>query len=154
MNRECLRHCGATLRICGLLRMTSSPPMWSLVGRLHAISPASSHKRRPSAGPWGEFWVSGECRDTIGSGILRTSGGIARHLGSYGFILAVCIFGGVYALSCTLAVTELETMLPFAGGWYVYSRRGHGRFPRISGGIERCRGADGFEASQPQIASD
>ena len=66
--------------------------------------------------------------DTIGSGILRTPGEIAGHLGSYGFILAAWIVGGVYALFCTLSVTELGTMLPFAGGWYVYSRRAMGDF--------------------------
>ena len=66
--------------------------------------------------------------DTIGSGILRTPGEIAGHFGSYGFILAVWILGGVYALFCTLSVTELGTMLPFAGGWYVYSRRAMGDF--------------------------
>ncbi len=66
--------------------------------------------------------------DTIGSGILRTPGEIAGHLGSYGAILVVWILGGVYALFCTFSVTELGTMLPFAGGWYVYSRRAMGDF--------------------------
>ncbi len=66
--------------------------------------------------------------DTIGSGILRTPGEVAAHLRSYGFILTVWILGGVYALFCTLSVTELGTMLPFAGGWYVYSRRAMGDF--------------------------
>lgn len=66
--------------------------------------------------------------DTIGSGILRTPGEIAAHLGSYGFIVAVWLVGGLYALFCTLSVTELGTMLPFAGGWYVYSRRALGNY--------------------------
>lgn len=64
--------------------------------------------------------------ETIASGILRTPGEVAGHLGSYGLILAVWILGGVYAFVCTLSVTELGTMLPFAGGWYVYSRRAMG----------------------------
>ena len=75
------------------------------------------------------FGVAVIVGDTIGSGILRTPGEIAGHLESYGFILTVWILGGVYALFCTLSVTELGTMLPFAGGWYVYSRRAMGDFP-------------------------
>jgi APA family basic amino acid/polyamine antiporter len=66
--------------------------------------------------------------ETIGSGILRTPGDVAAHLGSPGFILAAWIIGGVYAFLCTLAVTELGTMLPLAGGWYVYSRRAFGEY--------------------------
>src|SRR5882724_11697904 len=65
---------------------------------------------------------------TIGSGILRTPGEIAAHLGNSGLIIAVWIIGGVYAFFCTLAVTELGTMLPQAGGWYVYSRRAFGEY--------------------------
>lgn len=41
-----------------------------------------------------------------------------------GFILAVWTLGGVYALFCTLSMTELGTAPPLAGEWYVY------RFPR------------------------
>lgn len=66
--------------------------------------------------------------DTIGSGILRTPGEIAAHLGSYGIIIAVWLAGGLYALFSTLSVTELGTMLPFAGGWYIYSRRALGDY--------------------------
>ena len=66
--------------------------------------------------------------DTIGSGILRTPGEIAADLGSYGWIIAVWLLGGAYALFCTVSVTELGTMLPFAGGWYVYSRKAFGEY--------------------------
>jgi APA family basic amino acid/polyamine antiporter len=65
---------------------------------------------------------------TIGSGILRTPGEIAAHLGSYGWIVAIWIVGGIYALFGTVSVTELGTMLPQAGGWYVYSLRAFGRY--------------------------
>jgi APA family basic amino acid/polyamine antiporter len=66
--------------------------------------------------------------DTIGTGIFRTPGQIAAHLGYSAFIVAAWIIGGVYAFFCTLAVTELGTMLPHAGGWYVYSRRAFGDY--------------------------
>ena len=66
--------------------------------------------------------------DTIGTGIFRTPGEIAGHLGSYDLLIAAWVLGGVYAFFCTLAVTELGTMLPLAGGWYVYSRRAFGNY--------------------------
>jgi len=66
--------------------------------------------------------------ETIGTGILRTPGDVAAHLGRPGFIVAIWMVGGVYAFLCTLAVTELGTMLPLAGGWYVYARRAIGEY--------------------------
>lgn len=42
--------------------------------------------------------------------------------------MAVWVLGGVYAMLGTLSVVELGTMLPGAGGWYVYSRRSFGDF--------------------------
>jgi APA family basic amino acid/polyamine antiporter len=62
----------------------------------------------------------------IGSGILRTPGLVAAQLRSPGIIVAVWLLGGLYAFCCTLSVIELGTMLPRAGGWYVYSRRAFG----------------------------
>jgi APA family basic amino acid/polyamine antiporter len=66
--------------------------------------------------------------ETIGTGIFRTPGEIAGHLGNSMYILAAWVVGGVYAFFCTLAVTELGTMLPKAGGWYVFSRRAFGNY--------------------------
>ena len=66
--------------------------------------------------------------NTIGTGSLRTPGEIAAHLGSYSSVMAVWLAGGLYALFCTLGVAEFGTMLPFAGGWYVYSRRAFGDY--------------------------
>ena len=66
--------------------------------------------------------------DTIGSGILRTPGEVAAGLGNSASIIAVWVIGGIYAFLCTLSVTELGTMLPQAGGWYVYSRRAFGEY--------------------------
>jgi APA family basic amino acid/polyamine antiporter len=65
---------------------------------------------------------------TIGTGILRTPGEVAAGLQSSGLVMAVWALGGIYAFFCTLAVTELGTMLPQAGGWYVYSRRAFGPY--------------------------
>jgi APA family basic amino acid/polyamine antiporter len=66
--------------------------------------------------------------NTIGVGILRTPGEIAARLQSPFLVIALWIVGGVYAFFCTLAVTELGTALPLAGGWYVYSRRAFGEY--------------------------
>jgi len=64
----------------------------------------------------------------IGSGILRAPGLVAAQLRSPKLVLAVWLIGGIYAFCCTLSVTELGTMLPRAGGWYVFSRRAFGDY--------------------------
>jgi APA family basic amino acid/polyamine antiporter len=63
---------------------------------------------------------------TLGIGILRTPGLVARQLGSPGSILLVWLVGGVYTLLCSVCLTELGTALPQAGGYYVYARRTFG----------------------------
>ena len=72
------------------------------------------------------FGIAVGVGNTIGTGILRTPGEVARYLGSASLVFAVWILGGVYALLCSSSVTELGTMLPRAGGWYVYSHRAFG----------------------------
>src|SRR5215469_9808045 len=65
---------------------------------------------------------------TVGSGILRTPGEVAAQLRSPWLIIAIWLLGGVYAFFGTVAVTELATMLPQEGGWYVYSRAAFGEY--------------------------
>jgi Amino acid permease len=43
-------------------------------------------------------------------------------------VVAVWALGGVYVFFCTVSVTELATMLPREGGWYVYSRKAFGKY--------------------------
>ncbi len=74
------------------------------------------------------FGVAVTLGSTIGIGILRTPGTVAAQLGSIRLVVAIWIVGGVYALFGTLAVAELATMLPQAGGWYVYARRALGEY--------------------------
>src|ERR1700751_3518608 len=64
---------------------------------------------------------------TIGGGILRTPGEVAGYMGTAGLTSAIWLVGGVYTLLCSGAVSELATMLPRAGGWYVYSERAFGK---------------------------
>ena len=63
---------------------------------------------------------------TIGIGILRTPGLVAGQLGAAPTILAVWFAGGLYTLLGAVCFTELGTMLPAAGGYYVYARRAFG----------------------------
>jgi APA family basic amino acid/polyamine antiporter len=62
----------------------------------------------------------------IGVGILRTPGEVAGHLGDARLILVMWLAGGIYALLAAASVTELGTMLPETGGYFVFSRRAFG----------------------------
>ena len=74
------------------------------------------------------FGVAVVIGGTIGSGILRTPGEVAAQLRAPWLIIGVWLLGGLYAVLCTLAVTELATTYPVAGGWFVYSRRAFGKY--------------------------
>ena len=63
---------------------------------------------------------------TLGIGILRTPGLVAGQLPNAAAILAVWIAGGLYTLVGAICLAELGTMLPEAGGYYVYARRAFG----------------------------
>jgi APA family basic amino acid/polyamine antiporter len=63
---------------------------------------------------------------TIGVGILRTPGLVAGHLFSGAAILVAWLVGGVYTLLGAVCLAELGAMVPRAGGYYVYARRGFG----------------------------
>ena len=74
------------------------------------------------------FGVAVIVGNTIGSGILLTPGEIAAHLRNPWLIFAAWSAGGVFAFFCTQSVAELGTMLPQAGGWFVYARRAFGEY--------------------------
>jgi len=63
---------------------------------------------------------------TIGVGILRTPGLVAGHLPSGAAILVLWLVGGLYTLLGSVCLAELGTMVPQAGGYYAYARRGFG----------------------------
>jgi APA family basic amino acid/polyamine antiporter len=62
----------------------------------------------------------------IGVGILRIPGEVAAHLANTWLILGLWLAGGVYAMLAAISVTELGTMLPETGGYFVFSRRAFG----------------------------
>jgi basic amino acid/polyamine antiporter, APA family len=63
---------------------------------------------------------------TIGVGILRTPGLVAAQLVTPTLILFTWIVGGLYTLLGVACLAELGTMMPAAGGYYVYARRAFG----------------------------
>jgi basic amino acid/polyamine antiporter, APA family len=65
---------------------------------------------------------------TIGVGILRNPGGVAEQLGAVWLIVLAWTLGGVYCLLGANYTAELATMMPKAGGFYVFSERAFGRY--------------------------
>ena len=66
---------------------------------------------------------------TIGMGILRTPGEVAKQLPTPTLFIGVWILGGVYALLGAISVAELGAMMPEAGGEYVFLREAYGDLP-------------------------
>jgi APA family basic amino acid/polyamine antiporter len=66
--------------------------------------------------------------NTIGAGILRTPGDVAKQLPQPTLFIAVWIAGATYALVGANAVAELGTMLPRSGGQYIYARHALGDY--------------------------
>ena len=63
---------------------------------------------------------------TLGIGILRAPGLVAGQVSKPSIILALWLAGGLYTLLGAVCLAELGTMLPQAGGYYVYARRTFG----------------------------
>ncbi len=62
----------------------------------------------------------------VGVGILTTSGYIIRSTESPQTLLLLWVIGGVVSLAGALTFAELATLLPHAGGDYVFVRRAYG----------------------------
>lgn len=65
---------------------------------------------------------------TVGVGILRSPGPVAGLLEVPWLIILAWSLGGVYCLLGANYLTELATMIPKAGGFYVYAERAFGRY--------------------------
>jgi APA family basic amino acid/polyamine antiporter len=63
---------------------------------------------------------------TLGVGILRQPGPVASYLREPWLIMAMWLGGAVYSLLGVLNVAELATMMPRAGGFYVFARESLG----------------------------
>jgi basic amino acid/polyamine antiporter, APA family len=58
----------------------------------------------------------------IGSGIFIVSADIARNVGSSGFLILTWVITGILTICAALSYGELASMMPRAGGQYVYLR--------------------------------
>lgn len=65
----------------------------------------------------------------IGSGIFIVPAVVAQNVPFLGGIALVWVVGGLFSLAGALTLAELGTMLPSAGGPYVYLRAAFGRLP-------------------------
>src|SRR5205814_10485085 len=74
------------------------------------------------------FGVAVSVGGTIGAGILRTPGTVAAQLRSAPLMMLAWFAGGIYALVCTISVSELATAVPEEGGWCVFARRAFGGY--------------------------
>jgi len=75
---------------------------------------------------------------TIGSGIFRTPGLVARQLGRPWLTFIAWLLGGALAFLGALCFAELATRHPKAGGKYVYAREAFG--PRAGFVVGWCEG--------------
>jgi APA family basic amino acid/polyamine antiporter len=62
----------------------------------------------------------------IGSGIFAVSVGIAKDVGSSGWLILVWLVSGVMTIIGALSYAELASMFPHAGGQYVFLREAYG----------------------------
>jgi basic amino acid/polyamine antiporter, APA family len=62
----------------------------------------------------------------IGSGIFIVSADIARDVGSTGWLLLIWVFTGVLTIIGALSFAELASMMPHAGGQYIFLREAYG----------------------------
>ena len=63
---------------------------------------------------------------------------IAEQLGSVWLIMLAWLLGGVYCLLTANYLAELATMIPKAGGYYVYAERAFGRYGGFVVGWSDC----------------
>ena len=61
----------------------------------------------------------------IGSGIFIVSADIARNLGSGGWLLMAWLIAGLMTIMAALSYGELASLIPNAGGQYVYLREAY-----------------------------
>ncbi len=62
----------------------------------------------------------------IGSGVFIVTAGMARNLGSSGWLLMLWVLTGILTVAAALSYGELAGMMPKAGGQYIYIQRAYG----------------------------
>jgi len=74
------------------------------------------------------FGIAVVVGETVGVGIMRTSGQTAGRLGDPALIYLVWVGVGIFVLMVANTLAELATAIPKAGGPYVYVRRAFGDY--------------------------
>src|ERR1044072_4503596 len=74
------------------------------------------------------FGLAGTLGGTIGMGILRTPGEVAKQLPTPTLFIGIWIVGGLYALLGAISVAELGAMIHRSGGFYVFAHRALGNY--------------------------
>ena len=72
------------------------------------------------------FGIAVSIGGTLGVGILRQPGPVASYLREPWLIMLMWLAGGIYAALGAANVAELTTMLPRAGGFFVFAREAMG----------------------------
>jgi len=103
------------------------------VSEAAAVEPAEDHSEPRRGGRLlailgVAFGISIIVGNSIGSGILRTPGEVARLLPSPVLFLGVWVIGALYAMLGANVLAELATMMPESGGYTVYVRRSLGLY--------------------------
>jgi APA family basic amino acid/polyamine antiporter len=92
----------------------------------HSNPPRASGRLLKVLGMW--FGVAAAFGNTIGAGIVRTPGDVARLLPHAWVFIGIWILGGLYALSGASSMAELGAAIPRSGGQYNFSRRALGDY--------------------------
>jgi basic amino acid/polyamine antiporter, APA family len=74
------------------------------------------------------FGMAAAVGNTIGAGIVRTPGDVARLLPNAWMFLGVWLLGGLYTFSGASSMAELGAAIPRSGGQYNFSRRALGDY--------------------------
>lgn len=75
------------------------------------------------------FGVAVTVGNTIGAGLLRTAGEVAKQLPDNVWFLSVWALGGVLAILAAFSLAELATRIPRSGGHFVFIRAALGDYP-------------------------
>jgi APA family basic amino acid/polyamine antiporter len=100
------------------------------------------------------FGIAVAIGNTIGSGILKAPGEIAALLPAPGLFIGVWIGGGLYAFCSALSIAELGTLVPRAGGQYVYARRALGDYAGFVVGLSDWLSTCGSTAASALVIGE
>jgi APA family basic amino acid/polyamine antiporter len=92
----------------------------------HSNPPHATGRLLKVLGMW--FGMAAAFGNTIGAGIVRTPGDVAKLLPQAWIFIGIWILGGLYALSGASSMAELGAAIPRSGGQYNFSRRALGDY--------------------------